>query len=1388
VRGLRFLIIDDNKNYREQTKEQLQEEFPDAVFVEVTGRKCFDKAISENVFDVVLTDFRLHWADGLHILKEVKSRTHDKPVIMLTDTGSEGIVAKSMKSGLDDYVLKKDLPLLPAVVKENLEKVRVRQGYKDAAHELMASEERFRRLVELSPDGLFVHSNGKILYVNAAGINMLGGRNAKDIMRKEILDFIRPDYHDIVRDRINRMEHGEEVGLIEEKFVRLDRREIDVEAASAPIVYQNKPAILSIVRDITDRKHTAEEVIESRRQVLDILESISDAFFALDSLWRFTYVNRRAEQLLGKKKEELLYKNIWEVFPEAVEAAFHKMFYKAMAGQIPVSFEEFYPPFDKWFEVHAYPYKHGLSVYFTDVTEHKKIEEKLKESERRFREMLERAHLIAVTVDLAGKVTFINDFSLKLTGWQRDEVLGKEFEVFVPPEQREEVKRVFFEAVMSGKALPRYESDVITKSGERRTVSFTNVLLRDAQGNIIGTANIGEDITERKRLFAQVRSERAEVEQLAKTLEKDRDTLEVIMESTNAHIAYLDYDLNFVMVNSTYERGSGHTRDELIGRNHFEFFPNPENEAIFKKVRDTGEPVEYKAKPFEFADQPWRGTTYWDWTLLPVKDASGRVVGLVLSLVDITDSVRARQLSDALNDINSAIGSTLNFDEIMQRVVTKSAKAVGSETASIDLRVDDRWIVKYVYDLPQELMGKSFTDENSPHAAHVAKTREIFVVNDVATDPRVNREKLRALGIRSFMILPLMLKNDFIGVLIFNYHSGAVPFTDQQIDFANKLAASISLALENARLFEAEVEASKQAKYELDISNRLLEAADTLALSINLNEVMEHLADIILEITGRSRIAVFLLDKKTGELTCMIYRGEPEIPVGTKLKLGHLAPQIQRSIREKRIAIVDYEAPGVPEESKKRAEALNARLILSAPLVFGNEVIGYIGLDEPGKRREFSERDVELVKGIASQAAVVIENARLHEKSVIRARTFETVAQMGSVVTSTLSVRDTVNQIADYATILLGMHSALLLALNKERRVFEVASGRGVSEKLEKESLALDTVKALGFDRGLPSLVDDLRMLSKVQFFATAAGEGFVSAIISPLFVGNDLRGLLIVQDRKSLSPTEEELAALRLFAGQAASALKNAERYEAERSIADTLQNSLLTLPRDIAGIDFGYIYRSATEKAKVGGDFYDVFEVEHGKVGIIIGDVSGKGIEAAALTTVVRNTIKAHAYESGTPATIMSKTNDTVIKTSSAHNFVTVFFGILDTETGRLSYCSAGHPPAIIKRAAGGVDLLSKHSPMIGAFAGMHYRSGKESLKKGDILIAYTDGLIEARANGDFFGEARLVDLTKSLRAVPAKEIPQAIFEQIMIFTGNRLSDDLALIAVSLEEDKNA
>ena len=137
--------------------------------------------------------------------------------------------------------------------------------------------------------------------------------------------------------------------------------------------------------------------------------------------------------------------------------------------------------------------------------------------------------------------------------------------------------------------------------------------------------------------------ESTSVKEATTALAREKDILQTIMENTGAMLAYFDRDFNFIRVNSAYAKSAGYSAEDLIGKNHFALFPNEENEKIFKQVRDTGKAIAFYDKPFEYKYQPWRGVTYWDWTLVPVKDVSGQIPGLVLSLVETTQRVKAEE-------------------------------------------------------------------------------------------------------------------------------------------------------------------------------------------------------------------------------------------------------------------------------------------------------------------------------------------------------------------------------------------------------------------------------------------------------------------------------------------------------------------------------------------------------------------------------------------------------------------------------------------------------------------------------------------------------------------------------------------------------------------------
>ncbi|WP_461372901.1 SpoIIE family protein phosphatase [Candidatus Aquicultor sp.] len=528
-----------------------------------------------------------------------------------------------------------------------------------------------------------------------------------------------------------------------------------------------------------------------------------------------------------------------------------------------------------------------------------------------------------------------------------------------------------------------------------------------------------------------------------KQIERDLECKSLLLNSATGSVFVRDLDGKILYVNEAACTTRGYTKDELM-MSSFDKLDVPEYSEMVKPrieyLKNAGSAV------FESAHLKKDGTIMNVEINASLVTLRGRKV--IVSVVrDITgrkeaeaEMRRAKELSDALNDINALINSTLEFDMIMQRAVVEAAKAIGAETAAIDLHEGDHWVLKYINGLPHELIGQRFTDSEFMVSSLAARSKELIVVNDALSDMRVNRELTERLNIRSMLVVPLTVREHAIGTLVFHYHSEATPFDELQIDFAGKLGTSISLAIENARL-------------------------------------------------------------------------------------------------------------------------------------------------------------------------------------------------------------------------------------------------------------------------------------------------------------------------------------------------------YASKRTIADTLQEAILTVPQTIPGIDFSYLYHSATEATRVGGDFYDLFELEGGKVGIVIGDVSGKGLNAATLTSLVKDAIKAYAYDSDSPACVMAKTNEFISSCSELATFITVFFGILDTRSGEFTYCSAGHPPAILRKKTPETSLLFTSSPFIGAFQGLHYADDKTIIQKGDILVLYTDGAIEPRSDDEFFGEERLIELIKSFDSQNIQELPQVIFSEVMSFCTGNPSDDIALLTVSLD-----
>ncbi|NJN65854.1 MAG: PAS domain S-box protein [Chloroflexaceae bacterium] len=178
-------------------------------------------------------------------------------------------------------------------------------------------------------------------------------------------------------------------------------RPFPAELSLAASQQNEDPTFTIILRDITDRKQAEDELIASRDRIQTVLERITDAFFSLDTAWRFVYANREAERLLRKSRDELLGQNVWEVFPEAVETDFYRQYHRAMEQQVSTTAEDYYKPMATWFEAHAYPSPDGLSVYFRDITERKQAEQELRRVNRALRTLSECNQVLVRATDEA---------------------------------------------------------------------------------------------------------------------------------------------------------------------------------------------------------------------------------------------------------------------------------------------------------------------------------------------------------------------------------------------------------------------------------------------------------------------------------------------------------------------------------------------------------------------------------------------------------------------------------------------------------------------------------------------------------------------------------------------------------------------------------------------------------------------------------------------------------------------------------------------------------------------------------------------------------------------------------------------------------------------------
>jgi serine phosphatase RsbU (regulator of sigma subunit) len=261
----------------------------------------------------------------------------------------------------------------------------------------------------------------------------------------------------------------------------------------------------------------------------------------------------------------------------------------------------------------------------------------------------------------------------------------------------------------------------------------------------------------------------------------------------------------------------------------------------------------------------------------------------------------------------------------------------------------------------------------------------------------------------------------------------------------------------------------------------------------------------------------------------------------------------------------------------------------------------------------------------------------------------------------------------------------------------------------------------------------------------------------------------------------EPDADELRGFAERAARALAAACAYEERGVLARTLRTSLLpaALP-ELPGLELAGAYRPAQESTEIGGDFYDVTPRPDGTWAISIGDVCGKGVEAAVLTGQVRQSLRTASLVTDDPGAALHLLNDTLLRADGS-TFATTAYGILDARAdgGRLRLASGGHPPPLLLRD-GAVEVIGVRGTLVGILPEVFFETVEIELRPGDLLLFYTDGAVEARGPSGVLGAEPVVAALADSGGLAARAVTERLLQVVMEHLQGWSHDDIALLAI--------
>ncbi len=407
--------------------------------------------------------------------------------------------------------------------------------------------------------------------------------------------------------------------------------------------------------------------------------------------------------------------------------------------------------------------------------------------------------------------------------------------------------------------------------------------------------------------------------------------------------------------------------------------------------------------------------------------------------------------------------------------------------------------------------------------------------------------------------------------------------------------------------------------------------------------------------------------------------------------------------------------------------------------------------------------------------------AALRSSSLAGTHRVQALLDAGRELAGHRPLKELFRVILDLATQSVGARRGVLMLEENGILAARAATGAGFRISTAVRDRVMNNKESL--------LVADTRLHADLRESRTIVQQGILSFLAVPLQTQDKVIGLIYVDSQNLLRQfTEEDLTLLTVMANIAAIRIENerlAEVEQVERLMAKELEqaaeiqrNLLPRKPPPVPGLElsaFSYPCRS------VGGDYFDYLSMAGGRLGIIVGDVAGKGLAAALLMSSLQARVQVLIEEPADVATLIARLNASVSRTCPGNRFVTFFLGAVDPATGELSYSNAGHnPPYLVRAATGGVEMLTAGGPVLGILPMAKYQSATLKMEPGDVLVMFSDGITEAQsAAGEEYGEERLLAALMPICSQPAAAIAKAIGESVEHFMGTAAAvDDITLV----------